>query len=88
LRRALAELCGSIELFNRRWREYLPTVELNEVNALRDGYNRWYVLEKECAVRSPRLAREGFVRLEPLSSASLLELLPPLGVPHEKRTRG
>ena len=87
LRRALAELCGSIELFNRRWREYLPTVELDEVNALRDGYNRWYVLEKECAVRSPRLAREGFVRLEPLTSASLLELLPPLGVPREKQTR-
>lgn len=81
LRRALHELCESIEAFNRRWLGYLPRVDLSWVNELREGYNRYYVLEKECAVRSPRLARAGFQRLEPLTTESLLTLLPLLPVP-------
>jgi len=67
LRRALAELVESVERFNRRWLEYLPSVDLSAVNELRHRYNRYYVLEKECAIRSPRLARQGFQRLEPLT---------------------
>ena len=81
LRRALHELRESIELFNRRWLAYLSRVDLSWVNELRDGYNRYYIVEKECAVRSPRLARVGFQRLEPLTTESLLVLLPPLPVP-------
>jgi hypothetical protein len=81
LRRALRELCESIEAFNRRWLAYLTRVDLSWVNELRDGYNRYYVLEKECAIRSPRLARVGFQRLEPLTAESLRALLPPLPVP-------
>jgi hypothetical protein len=81
LRRALLELRASVEHFNRRWQAYLSAVDLDAVNGLRDGYNRYYVLEKECAVRSPRLAREGFVRLEPLTTAHLFAALPPLPVP-------
>jgi hypothetical protein len=81
LRRALVELCESIELFNRRWQNFLPTVDLSRVNALRDGYNRYYVLEKECALRSPRLARQGFRRLEPFTLEDLGQLLPPLPAP-------
>src|SRR5687768_1151245 len=49
IRNALAELCDSLELFNRRWSAYLATMDLKEINELRDGYNRYYVLEKECA---------------------------------------
>ena len=78
LRRALCDLKDSIELFNRRWQTYLTRIDLSWVNELRDGYNRYYVLEKECAVRSPQLARAGFERLEPLTAATLLDLLPPL----------
>jgi hypothetical protein len=81
LRRAIRELSESIERFNRRWQEFLPKVDLTRVNELRDGYNRYYLLEKECAVRSPRLARQGFHRLEPLTTEELVLLLPPLPVP-------
>lgn len=79
-RRALRELVESKERFNRRWAEFLPTVDLGPVNAQREGYNRYYLLEKECAIRSPRLARQGFRRLEPLTVADLETLLPLLPV--------
>lgn len=84
LRRALYELKESLERFNRRWQGFLPTVDLSEVNALRDGYNRYFLLEKECALRSSRLARQGFSRLEPLTTAELATLLPLLPVPQVK----
>ena len=81
LRRAFAELQESLEHFNRRWQGFLANVDLSEVNALREGYNRYFLLEKECALRSPRLARQGFVRLEPLTPEALASLLPLLPVP-------
>ncbi len=81
LRRSAAALCASIVRFNRRWQEYLGGVDLAPLNALREGYNRHYVLEKECAVRSARLAREGFRRLAPLTAGELAALFPPLPVP-------
>jgi hypothetical protein len=81
LRRALGELRDSIERFNHRWQEFLRKVDLTPVNEARDGYNRYYVLEKECAVRSPRLARQGFRRLEPMTLDELTALVPPLRVP-------
>jgi hypothetical protein len=87
MRNTLAELRESLELFNRRWSSYLAMIDLKEINELRDGYNRYYVLEKECAVRSARLAREGFTRLEPLTTADLFRLLPLLPVPNLAVTR-
>jgi hypothetical protein len=84
LRRTLGELVESIGRFNRRWSEFLPSVDLTRVNELRDGYNRFYLLEKECAVRSPRLARQGYRRLEPLTTEHLAALLPPLRVPRPR----
>jgi hypothetical protein len=81
LGRALRELCATIEHFNRRWQAFLRTVNVMTVNELRDGYNRYYLLEKECALRSARLARQGFRRLEPLTVDDLALLLPPLPVP-------
>jgi hypothetical protein len=51
------------------------------VNGLREGYNRYYLLEKECALRSPRLARQGFVRLPAVTVDDLAAQLPPLPVP-------
>jgi hypothetical protein len=81
LRGALRELRGSIERFNERWRRYLLGVDVRHVNALREDYNRYYVLEKECALRSPRLARLGFRPLPPVSVAELEAALPPLPVP-------
>jgi hypothetical protein len=81
LGRALAELRASLERFNRRWLAYLGEVDLAPVNELREGYNRYYVLEKECALRSARLARAGFCRLEPLAAEELAARLPPLPLP-------
>jgi hypothetical protein len=81
LRRVLAELRESVERFNDRWRAYLLTVDLTAVNALRDGYNRYYLIEKEAVVRSPRAARQGFQPLVPLTHAELAERLPLLPVP-------
>jgi hypothetical protein len=81
LRRALRSLQDSIERFNRRWQQHLCTVDLTHINALRDGYNRYYLLEKECALRSARLARQGFRRLEPVTVDQLAALLPLLPVP-------
>lgn len=81
LRRALRELCEGLQRFNRRWEAMVPTIDLTRVNELRDGYNRYYLLEKECAVRSPRVARLGFVPLPPLTPADIAALLPPLPVP-------
>jgi len=81
LRSTLRELRTSIEHFNRRWAEFLPTVDLAGVNELRDGYNRYYLVEKECALRSPRVGRHGFRKLEPCTTAELAALLPLLPVP-------
>jgi hypothetical protein len=83
-RRCLRALVSELEEFNRRWSAYLPTVDLGGVNELRDGYNRYYVLEKECAVRSLVVARHGFRPLPPLTTQDLIAQLPPLPVP---RTR-
>jgi hypothetical protein len=81
LRRALGELCASLKRFNRRWRKLLAEVDLSTVNKAREGYNRYYVLEKECAVRSATAARQGFSRLEPMTVEQLADLLPEMPVP-------
>jgi len=78
LTRALAELGASIERFNRRWSAYLPTVDLTRLNQLRANYNRYYLLEKECSVRSHVVARQGFHPLPPLTLEELLERMPAL----------
>lgn len=80
-RRALEELCDSLQRFNRRWLEHLERLDLSALNELRDKYNRYYVLEKEFAVRSARVARQGFVPLPPLRSDDITKALPPLPVP-------
>lgn len=81
LRGALRELIESLERFNRRWRGFLAALDLSEVNRERDGYNRYFVLEKECAVRSAKIARHGFVPLPLLTHADLFAAFPELPVP-------
>lgn len=81
IRRALHELCESLERFNRRWRAFLAEVDLTAVNEARDSYNRYYVLEKECALRSAVAARQGFCRLEPITREQIVEMLPGSPVP-------
>jgi hypothetical protein len=81
LRHALHELRESLERFNQRWQAFLMSVDLTALNEMRERYNRYYVLEKECAVRSPRVARQGFVPLQPLTHEDLTSQFPLLPVP-------
>jgi len=81
LRQALRELLESMTYFNARWLAELSKVDLSEVNRLRDGYNRYYLVEKECAMRSPRAARQGFEPMAPATTADLAALLPILTIP-------
>jgi hypothetical protein len=81
LQRALWALRESLETFNRRWLDFLPSVDLTPVNEARNGYNCYYLLEKECAMRSARLARQGFKRLDFFTTSELMKLLPPLPIP-------
>jgi hypothetical protein len=77
LRRALRGLADSVARFNRRWLDFVARADLTDVNAEREGYNRWYLLEKECAVGVVR-SRQGFQPLEPLTTDDVRAALPPL----------
>jgi hypothetical protein len=77
---ALRDLIASFERFNVRWSRFVAAVDLTGVNELRLGYNRFYVLEKECAVRSAAIARQGFRPLAPATTDDLLAIFPPLPV--------
>jgi hypothetical protein len=81
LRGALQELVEAMEAFNRRWRKYIDGFDLTIVNALRDGYNRHYLVEKECALGNGAVARLGFKRLDPVTTADLLRDAPLLEMP-------
>lgn len=81
LERAKTELQLSFRRFNMRWSKHLHELELAPINRLRDNYNRYYLLEKECAVRSARVAQAGFVPLKCVSVADLFEEFPLLRIP-------
>ena len=81
---ALRDLVRGLKRFNSCWQHFLESVDLTPVNELRDGYNRYYLLEKECAMRSARLARQGYAPLPPLTLEDLWALMPPLPVPRLK----
>ena len=81
IRRALAELRGAIQRFNSRWQAFIGGLDLRRANELRERYNQFYVLEKECALGSSRLARQGFQRLSPLGPEDFLRILPLLPLP-------
>jgi hypothetical protein len=84
LRSALGDLCRALEAFNEVWRRHLAGLDLSEINYLREGYNRWYVFEKECALRSPEIARRGFVPMPPATVEEVAEQVPELAVPRLK----
>lgn len=84
IRHALEELREALEWFNRRWSAFLEGLDLTPINHLIAGYNRWYVLEKECAVGSPRVAREGFRPVAPLTVDALKARFPSMHLPSLK----
>jgi hypothetical protein len=81
LRGALTDLMFAIEIFNQRWRKHLSHFDLASINELRDGYNRHYLIEKECALRNSRVACLGFQRRDPLTTDDMLRRYPLLPLP-------
>ncbi len=80
IRRSADEMLTAFRRFNSRWEPFLTDFDLSYVNQCRQGYNDFYVLEKECAVLSPRVAKVGFVRLEPATIDDLRKLFPLLPI--------
>lgn len=80
-RREFKRWCRDAEQFNTYWRATAAAANLIPVNQRREAYNRWYLLEKECAIGSARLAVQGFQPLAPLTTADILAHLPELPIP-------
>ncbi len=81
LRGALVELTEAMAIFNRRWQKVLAQTDLTPVNAEREGYNRYYLLERECALGAARASREKFRPLESLTPTEIAERFPLLALP-------
>ena len=81
LERAKGDLGRSFGRFNERWSKYLHELDLAPINRLRDGYNRFYLLEKECALWSSRIAQQGFVPLKLVTLEDLEIEFPALRIP-------
>ncbi len=82
--RHIDDLIKSFERFNVRWKEYVEAYDFNLINALRDGYNKYYVIEKSCAFDSDRVGMEGFVELEMATPKDIIQELPLLHVPRRQ----
>lgn len=70
------QLVESFDRFNQRWTTFLNDFDLQQVNQLRRDYNEYYVLEKECAVLSAKVARQGFKPLPDATTDDLRLLFP------------
>ncbi|MGF1580120.1 MAG: hypothetical protein ACFCD0_12225 [Gemmataceae bacterium] len=76
IEKALKELQEAIHFFNNRWKRFLHELDLSKVNDLREKYNAYYLIEKECVVRSPVVARRQFEELKPVTMVDLLSHFP------------
>lgn len=76
-----AELLRSFHQFNRQWETFLDQIDLEDLNKIREGYNRYYLIEKECALHSARTAAAGFQPLPPAGIADLRREFPLLRTP-------
>ena len=62
------DLHTSVSRFNRLWLKHLDELNLQALNTLVEHYNRYYVIEKECFVKSARLAALHFSPRPPVTS--------------------
>jgi len=81
LRSALHELAAAMEAFNQRWSNVIAGADLKPVNDVREAYNRYFLLEKECALGSARVAQIGFQRIAPVTLDDLRTRFPVLNIP-------
>ncbi|MCA9213125.1 MAG: hypothetical protein KDB27_08680 [Planctomycetales bacterium] len=79
--RATEELVTAFQRFNKKWTTFVAEYDFAHVNDIRDGYNRWYVIEKSCAFDSDRIGAEGFVEIEHATADDVLIELPLLDIP-------
>ena len=77
---AIDQLIAAFERFNTRWSSYVADLDYDYVNNMRQQYNRWYVIEKECALQSFRTATTGFKPLPMVTVEDVTALLPLLPV--------
>lgn len=80
-RKGLQLTADSFANFNRRWSEFVSGLDLSTANRARELYNQYYLIEKECALRSYRTAQQGFVPLKPIGASDLLQEFPLLRIP-------
>jgi hypothetical protein len=81
-RRLIAsDLKNAVLRFNRRWMQFLERLNVEPANAAISQYNRYYVLEKECVMGSPRLAARHFTPIPQLTTKTLANDYPILPVP-------
>ncbi len=81
-RQAIAgDLVAAVARFNRRWLKFLDRLNLEPANLVIEQYNRYYVLEKECVMGSPRLAARHFSPVPLFTRTMLLEHHPTLPLP-------
>jgi hypothetical protein len=64
--------------FNAKWRAQLALADASALDRAIESYNRHYVFEKECALRSARLAVLGFAPLPAMTPETLAAEFPPL----------
>lgn len=77
---ALRQFLDSAERYNRNWCSYIDGLDLELVNKPRRDFNKFYVLEKECAFGSARVA-DGFEPLGMIDSSFLYGRFPLLMLP-------
>jgi len=70
-------LCERIRSFNEGWPSAVATIDLGPVNRQVEAFNRWYPLERECAMRHAWHALDDF-RPRPLWRHCDLEASQPL----------
>ena len=75
------DLAAAVVRFNDRWRAFLAEMSLDVINRMIDQYNRFYVLEKECSLGSPKLAARHFVPKPSVTREALEARYPLLPVP-------
>ena len=79
-RSLLRNFLDSAQRFNRAWNHFLDHAGLDEINRLRDDYNRFYPMEKSCAFGTESVNAK-FEPLPPLSRSYLETRFPLLNIP-------
>lgn len=76
IHRSCQRLQKSFARFNWRWEKFVGEYDFSTLNKLRSDYNEFYLLEKECAMISPGVARIGYEPLQPIGPDYLLKEFP------------